>query len=401
MSSRNGVSADVPNRMDKAGPPFGACLGPLTVLAGLFFLNFSARLLLGPLLLPIQADLDIPLARVGWFFLAVSWGYSAGILLSSQAAHLLTHQRNIACSMIGLGASMLWAGFAQGPLGLGASLIGLGLAAGLYLPSGVGSITDFVPSRHLGKAFALHECAPSLAFIVAPLMAEFFLTWGGWRQAFQGLGLLSLVSGGWYWFRGRAGRFPGRGMSWDRIMHLIRNPSFLLVALGFSLAIGAEIGVFHLTSVYLVRDHGLSRSDANLFLGISRVACLLVTFWAGWFVDRFGLKPAFGLSFGLAGLATIGIGSGSFALAGFFLFIQPVLTISFFPAGFSALARLAPEGAMDLAVALAVAIASAVGIGAIPAALAWVGDHFGLWTAFMGMGAVMLVFLPLLLRARL
>ena len=371
---------------------FVSSLGPLLALVWIFFLNFSSRLLLGPL--------HLPLAHMGLFLAAVACGYSLGVLASSQTAHMVTHRKNVALSMILLGVSMLAAGWSRGPVGLGLSLVGLGASAGLYLPSGVASMTGFVPSRHWGKAFALHECAPSLAFVLTPLLAEFFLSLAGWREAFSGMGVLCLVSGTWYWLRGKTGNFSSPGFSWARVRFYIRHPYFLIAAGGFSLAIGAEIGLFHLTTAYLVRDHGLLRSDANLFLALSRVFSFTTTFLAGWIVDRFGIRAAFALSFGLAGVVTAGIGLAGFSVAGALLFIQPVLVISFFPAGFSVLSRLSPDGSTDLAVALAVTVASTVGGGLIPGTMAWVGDHFGLWVAFAAMGTLMFAYLPLLLKIR-
>ena len=69
---------------------------------------------------------------------------------------------------------------------------GLGMAAGLYLPSGIATLTTLVDMRHWGKAIAIHELAPNLSFVTAPLVAEAILAWFSWRLAFALLGIAAL-----------------------------------------------------------------------------------------------------------------------------------------------------------------------------------------------------------------
>ena len=54
-------------------------------------------------------------------------------------------------------------------------LYALGLAAGLYMPSAIATITALVDQRHWGKAIAIHELAPNLAFFTGPLSPNCFL----------------------------------------------------------------------------------------------------------------------------------------------------------------------------------------------------------------------------------
>ena len=59
----------------------------------------------------------------------------------------------------------------------------LGFAAGLYIPSAIATITSLIARPHWGKAIAVHELAPNLAFFAGPFVAELFLDWSTWRVA--------------------------------------------------------------------------------------------------------------------------------------------------------------------------------------------------------------------------
>jgi NNP family nitrate/nitrite transporter-like MFS transporter len=57
-------------------------------------------------------------------------------------------------------------------------LVVLGFAAGFYLPSAIATITSLVDKRHWGKAIAIHELAPNLAFFCDSLSRRDFSSVG-------------------------------------------------------------------------------------------------------------------------------------------------------------------------------------------------------------------------------
>ena len=61
------------------------------------------------------------------------------------------------------------------------------------MPSAIATITSLVDKRHWGKAIAVHELAPNLAFFISPFIAELFLSWSSWRAALGILGALSIA----------------------------------------------------------------------------------------------------------------------------------------------------------------------------------------------------------------
>lgn len=368
---------------------------PLLFLTGIFFLNFVGRILLGPLLLPLTEEFGLSLSRGGLLFVLLSSGYSIGVLLAGTVSARIGHHGSITASMLLLGLTLLWTGYAESFTAVLAAQFVLGFGAGFYLPSGVATITDMVSSRHWGKAFALHELAPTLSFILAPVLVEFFVTGYSWRTLYICLGMACLIYAPLYFFKGRHGKFKGQLPRFSNLSRVAGIYRFRVVTLGLILAVGGEIGVYNLVPAYLVTDLGMTRESANLLLAASRVTCLPATVAAGWFVDRVGLRRSMLVFLLLTGLATLGLAIPSSAVVGSLLFLQPVVVLGMFPATFSALSRIAPPGMNDLAVSLAVASASVIGGGMIPAILAGLGEHLGFSWTFVLLALVLLATMTL------
>lgn len=373
---------------------FRRATAPLMLVTGIFFLNFIARILLGPLLLPLTGEFGLTLSEGGLLFVLLATGYSIGVLMAGTVSARLGHHGAITASLALLGVTLLWTGAAGSFQGVLAAQFLLGLGAGFYLPSGVATITDMVPAPHWGKAFAIHELAPGLSFILAPVLVEFFVTGSSWRSMYFCLGVACLGYAPLYHFRGRYGRFRGQAPKFSSLAELTRTARFWIVSLGLILAVGSEVGVYNLVPAYLVHDLGMSREHANLLLAASRVTCLPAAFGAGWFVDRVGLRRSMLVFLLLTGTATLGLAIPSRHVVGLLLFCQPVFIIGMFPATFAALSCIAPRRMNDLAVSLAVAGASIIGGGLIPAGLATLGEQAGFEWAFMLMGAILLASMP-------
>ena len=54
-------------------------------------------------------------------------------------------------------------------------LIMLGLVASLHVPSALATITAMVSRQDWGKALGVHQTAPSVSLVLAPLLTEAFL----------------------------------------------------------------------------------------------------------------------------------------------------------------------------------------------------------------------------------
>jgi len=140
---------------------------PLLLLALIFFLNFKARIILAPLMPTVEKDLSIGHGEAGSLFLLISVGFFPVLLGSGYFSSRLTHRKTIILSATALGIALLGVSFSNSLWGIRLGLIFLGMAAGLYLPSGIATLTSMVASRHWGKALVIHELAPNLSFVVA------------------------------------------------------------------------------------------------------------------------------------------------------------------------------------------------------------------------------------------
>ncbi len=378
-------------------PPFRSHLPSLLYLTAIFFLNFLARVALAPLMPAIERDLNVGHSEAGSFFLFISLGYCLGLLSSGFYSSRFTHRRTIILSSMAVGGSLIAVSLSHTLWSIRLGLILLGLSAGLYLSSGIVTLTAIVNSRDWGKALAVHELAPNLGFIAAPLLAEALMVWFSWREVLALLGGAAFIVGGTFARFGRGGAFSGEIPSTQTLRVLLTCPSFWIMMALFSMGIGGTIGVYTMLPLYLVAERGLERGWANTLIGLSRIAGLGVVFLAGWTTDRLGPRRALGGVFLATGVATVllGIGRGGWIIP--VLFLQPVLAGCFFPPGFAALSKIGPPQVRNVAVSLTVPVAFLLGAGAIPAGIGIMaeGGSFPLGIMLVGsllMGSIIPVY---------
>jgi NNP family nitrate/nitrite transporter-like MFS transporter len=355
--------------------PFRSYIPSLLFLTGIFFINFLSRIILAPLLPAVETDLHIGHGEAGGLFLLISLGYFGGLLGSGFVSSRFTHRTTIIISSIAIGGFFLAVSFSPTIWMIRAGLLFLGVAAGLYLPSGIATVTSLVSSRDWGKAVAIHELAPNLSFIAAPLIAEGLMLWFPWRGVITLIGVTAILAGLAFLRFGKGGRFPGEAPRQKTLRVLFSQPAFWIMMVLFSLSIGASMGIYTMLPLYLVAEQGFERSWANHLVAFSRIAGPIVAFGAGWASDKLGPKRALIGVFLAIGMATVLLGMARGGWIVPLLFLQPTLAICFFPAGFSALSLVGPPSVRNLAVSLTVPVAFLVGAGALPAGLGIMGEH--------------------------
>ena len=374
--------AEQPEQNDR----FRTHLVPLLILASIFFLNFTARIILAPLMPKIETDLGLTHAEAGSLFLLISIGYFIALLSSGFVSSRLTHKQTIILSSTALGLASLVTAFSSGLWGIRFSLLTLGMAAGLYLPSGLATLTASIKSRYWGKAIAIHELAPNLGFVSAPLLSEAVLAWYSWRVVFGFLGLAALMFAGVFARFGRGGGFHGQAPSFSSFGVLLSKPVLWIMVVLFSLGISSTLGIYTMLPLYLVTAHGFERNWANTLVALSRIAGIFMTLVGGWATDRFQAKRILWMVFLLTGLLTVFIGLASTPWVAFAVFLQPMLAVCFFPAGLAALSSVSSEKDRSTFISLTVPVAFLVGGGAIPTLIGFVGDisSFALGISLVG-----------------
>ena len=156
-------------------------LAPVLLLTGIFFLNFMARIVLSPLLPSIEKDLGASHSDAGALFLLVSIGYFVALLCAGSVSSRLLHKKTIVLSAMAVGVTLIGISISRNLTEMRLGFLVLGIAAGLYLPSGIVTLTSLVRSKDWGKGVAIHELAPNLSFVAAPAISELLMAWFSWR----------------------------------------------------------------------------------------------------------------------------------------------------------------------------------------------------------------------------
>ena len=378
---------------------FYAHAGPILFLTGIFWINFLSRIILAPLLPIIEPDLGISHGESGGFFMMISIGYSMALLGSGFISSLLSHRTTITISSIATGLALFGITFAHSLLEIRIGLLTLGMAAGLYLPSGMTTITVIVEYKHWGKAIAIHELAPSLAFITAPLISEGLMQCLPWKGVLIMIGGMAILAGISFALFGSRKTFASSTPNYGNISNLLGQRHFWIMTVLFSLGIAASIGIYSMLPLYLVSERAIERGLANSLIGLSRIPVLLIAIIAGWISDRAGPKMTIRCVLIFNGIMTIllGIIPGNFIVI--IIFLQPMLSVCFFPAAFSLLSSICPPEQRSLTVSFTVLFAYLMGAGFIPAGMGLLGEvgsfamSFVILGGFLGASVVLTRFL--------
>jgi len=381
-------------------PPFRSQLGTLFFLAAIFYLNFVARIIIAPLMPTVEKELHFSHGEAGSLFLVLSLGYFVGLIGSGFISSRFTHRKTILISIIAVGMTLVASSRCNSLGAFWAVIVLLGLFAGLYLASGITTLTAQIDSSHWGKAIAIHELGPTLSFLTVPLIAEGLLNWLSWRGVLAATGIVSLLLGGAYAKYGKGGDFSGKAPKLETFRVLLKNRGFWIMLFMFGLGIGATIGIYTMLPLYLVAEKGFDRNWANMLIAISRIGCPVIVFVAGWTSDRFGPhRTIFGV-FLFTGLATISLGLADNLWLVIFVILQPLLASCFFPAGFAALSRAVPADIQNVAVSFTVPFGFIIGGGLFPLLIGLTGDAEAFFVGiiivgcFILSGALLTRFLP-------
>ena len=353
---------------------FRSQLIPLFLIAAIFLLNFTSRIVFAPLLPTIESNLGLSHGSAGSLFLFLSLGYFLSLLGSGHISSRISHKKTIAVSAIAVGTALSAVSFSKSLIAVRCCVFLLGISAGTYLPSGITTVTSLVNPKHWGKAVAIHELAPNLSFILTPLLVEILLRWLFWRHILLLIGLGSVIVGIVFARFGKGGDFLGETPNLSAIKTIIKTPNFWILIFLFSLAITSTLGIYNMLPLYLVAEHGVSQEWANTLVGISRISTLGMAFLAGLATDRLGPKTIMLCVFFVTGILTVLLGIVSTYWVIIVVFFQPVLAVCFYPAGFSALSSISTPENRNVAISLTIPIAFVLGGGAVPALIGIMAD---------------------------
>jgi NNP family nitrate/nitrite transporter-like MFS transporter len=353
----------------------------LLLFWSLWFLNFSTRTVLSPLLPIFEKELQISHALAGSIFLFMAVGYTSSLLVSNWITPRIGFKKSIAVGFVVLIGALISLVFTRTYWGLGAVAFVLGFGGGLYLPFALPLLTSTIHPDKWGKAIAFHETAATFSILVIPLLAAAalrFLDWTALVMALSGLCMAVTVV---FLVRAPDPRPKEEGKS--PFSRVLRRKDFWIIATLWSFAAAGGLGLYNLIPLFLVNEKGLSIDLANSIFGLSRVGGLVVTLLAGFLIDRFGVKKVLLLSLLGSGFSITGIAlADSFPLLVAMLAFQATFMPVFFPAGLVSISKLTTFGDRSAFAGATVAIGVVFGTGIAPTLLGTVAD---LWSFQAGM----------------
>jgi NNP family nitrate/nitrite transporter-like MFS transporter len=362
--------------------------GTIAFLFTIFFLNMLSRLGMAPLLPAMEEDLGLSHAAAGSLFLFVSVGYGTGLFFSAFLSARISQRHIIALSALAVGLSLGAASMSSGLGTLRASLLALGFSGGLYLPSGVATLTSIVVRGEWARVMGIHQLAPNSAYICAPLVADMLLGSYSWRFVVLMYGIASMILGGMFCMtRGAEGkRAEAEPPNLNRIWDLISDRTLWIMAVLFSLALGVNQGLFSILPLYLTTERQLAYDTANQLLALSRTAAFAMPLLAGWVADKYGLKRMMYLAAAASSGATLAITGLPNNWLGVGLLLQAMASVCFFPLGFTLLSRITTQAHRNIAVALIVPFSHFIGAGLTPTLIGTAADtgHFSEGVAVLG-----------------
>lgn len=356
------------------------------LITGIFFFIFISRLILAPFLPNIEKECSVSHAEAASLFLFLSLGMGISQVFSGFIAQKIMHRNTVISAITGAAVGWIIMSIVTSFLWMKVLMFFIGSAIGIYLPSGLSTITSILAKKDWGKGMAIHELAPNSSYILAPGIAALVGAYISWRVVVLGVGLLALTMSIVYTISGKGGLFAGESPRPEVLKKVLKQPQFWILALLFSLAISMTIGIYSMIPVYLINEHGFTQAWANNLLSISRVPCLLIVIFAGFIIDRIGANHTIVIAMGFTGLFTVVLGLVTGIPLIWAVLIQPLFGACFYPAGFTVISMVFNEHIRNVAISLIVPMATVFGTGFVPTLIGWFGDqgHFPIGFVIVG-----------------
>lgn len=383
-------------------PAYQAMLvGLLGVNVGFVFLDRNAFGLLAPM---IQPEFGLSNTQVGMIngILAVTWALSSFGL--SRAADITGRSKLLLVSAtVIFSMASISSGFAVGLLSLMAARALMGLAEGGLPPLSTHIVSSEVAPERRGLAIGMLSTIGLQAIpLLGPLLIVGIGTVYGWRHAFWIAGIPGLVMAALIW---ALVRNPPHQRTDDAprgsVIPLLKTRNIRFTMMLATLNMTVYIGLVGFLPLYLVNVLGLGNAMMGIVVTAQAAAMVLYGFLGPMLSDRFGRRPAIFGSFLLAilGLLILANSNGSLPL----VFVGSLLAGG--SAGSAILimvvipAESAPAHLKATAMGFNAAVGEMLGAGAMPVAIGWAADRFGLgilpWILIVVAGITCLVTLGL------
>ena len=345
----------------------------LFIFWGLWFLNFSSRTVLSPLLPLIEEELAITHALAGSLFFYMSVGFTISVFMAGWISKYIGYKRSIIVSFLALVLALSSFIFAETYYSFAAVSFFVGLTSGIYFPCAIPLITSIFSRDNWGKAIGFHETAASASFLAIPILVVLALRFCHWKSCFimlSGVCLLVII---FFWVFAPDPR-PKKERRSSYATILLRK-DFWLVNIIWTINVMATYGIYSITPLFLVTERGLQLELANTIFGVSRIGGLFATILIGFALDRYSVRKILFIILLITGLSTIGVALAQvFWLLIGMLIIQATVSVAFFPSAIMAISKITRLEERSTFMGITVAIASIWGVGITPVGLGAVAD---------------------------
>lgn len=312
--------------------------------------------------------------------------------------------RMIAISMTLMGIAFFLVGLAPNYLTMLAVMFLAGIGPSMFHPPALGELARRFPDRR-GLVVSLHGVGANIGEVLGSPIVAAFLAFLTWREMMAGSVVPALVVALGVWLLVRSRKTAGRGeISSMRgyfvsLFSLLQNRILLLLIVATALRSVGETAVSGFLTLYMREDLGYSRETVALFISVSQVAGIVSLPIMGFLTDRVGGKPVLVVGTGLVMLSALGV---AFAQPGYQLFlivlVRGAFTFSLHHVFIAAALNSTPGTNQSTVVSL---VYGAGWIGTFsPYVAGLISDKFGIHSAFLYGGSVLIVPTLLLLFAR-
>lgn len=354
----------------------------------MFTFNFMARTALAPLMVPMEQGLGIGHTQATSLLLYQAIGFSSAQFLCGFLLSRVIPYKVVAFSVIATGLCLITIFFITTFLQATCLFLVFGLAAGLYFPASMATLSTLVAPQDWGKAVAAHELAPNTCFIILPILAQFALLHTDWRGVFGILGVAITIGGVAFFCWGRGGRSYAAPPSFNGCKEYFSNRITWIFMMLLAIGITGEFATFSVLPAHLIAEVGLSPERANHLVSMSRILSPFAAIAGGWAADKISSLLIIRSYLVLQGGALWLMASTSLSIAMVSITMQAALTAFSFPAMFKLLAMSFPAKKQPLIISLTIPVASFTGTGIIPSFLGYCGDTISFAFGFSVLAAV-------------
>lgn len=272
-----------------------------SILYILFALDFISRVGINSIFPVIQKDMNLKDSQIGILGGVVLLGMAIFVLPISFWGEKKSTRKAITLSSIVWGIASLFSGVASGFGSLAASRFFVGAGNSAFAPLATSTITSWYKKSQWGKILGIFNTAMVVGSAIGAILFAKISSIVGWRIPFYIIGIISLVFSAVSLIipdssKNKSIDFNNKEVTKSKlsvksaIKSILKNKVLISMCIGAGIAIMALNGLNTWTSIYFVREIGLSISEAAALLSIMAVLSILGFPVGGILLDTFYKK---------------------------------------------------------------------------------------------------------------